>query len=868
MAAAYAALLSLRHTIEHLQNHPRPPISLDETQTKLLTEYITFLLDFLENYSFVDSQKADSLEVRMSDAAYEAEDLIESHIADQIQAHAENLSTDVDFLYEGLHKATEELEAIKNEIQKQNLGVRKNLSPAAADGISSLRRSPSSPGNYTMVGCDDVMIDVMDKLTYGQRSLQIIPIVGMGGIGKTTLAKNIYMNPVIVEYFHLRGWAVISQNYNLREILLEVLLCLNIIENREDSSQMSEYELGDKLHRTLFGTTYFVVMDDMWSIEAWYKVKSFFPDNNKRSRIVVTTRLSSLASQLSGFYGLEMSFLNDHNSWRLFQNSAFGEDGFCPPQLEKTGKRIVKSCKGLPLSITVIGGLLSKHTQSLDYWEYVLENFNAVLNTEDDERCLKILRLSYMELPVHLKPCFLYMGLFREDSVIPTSRLVKLWVAEGFLKPISGKSLEMVAEDYIGELVNRNLILVDEFGSTGNMKSFKIHDLLRELCVKEGLKNKFMCVRRADDPKIQQDIKNKRRIGFHPTKSGDLEIGSKIGPFQSSSLGSFIWDCGSESISLPQLKFKLLRVLMVLKFPDPYILRKSETISWPTNSRLLDFPFSNSPTTPFPANCLWNLQTLAIKGLQHYQQIEFWKMPQLRHVKCQSLYLPDPKEESDSLIVLHNLQTLKTVWNFKCSEEVIKRIPNIKKLAIKYEGLSVSFAPEDYCLNNLCQLEKLETLSCINYGVAKLGQSLVFPNSLKKLTLFGREISWKDVGTKIGRLPNLLVLKLWDCQLGPKWVTVESQFRRLKYLSISNCNDLISWEVERTHFPCLERIYLDGLEKLEIPREIGDIPTLKSIEVDCCSNCVLASAQRILREQRELGNEGLRLRRVFLGLWF
>lgn len=113
------------------------------------------------------------------------------------------------------------------------------------------------------------------------------------------------------------------------------------------------------------------------------------------------------------------------------------------------------------------------------------------MNSENEEYCFRILKMSYDHLPAHLKPCFMYMGVFEEDRAIRVSTLVNLWVCEGFLKPINNKSVETVAEEYLKELVDRNLVLVHEFGLLGNMKYCKIHDLLRDLSLKEARTQRF-----------------------------------------------------------------------------------------------------------------------------------------------------------------------------------------------------------------------------------------------------------------------------------------------------------------------------------------------------------------------------------------
>lgn len=196
-----------------------------------------------------------------------------------------------------------------------------------------------------------------------------------------------------------------------------------------------------------------------------------------------------LIKSLDNNYSLEMKFLDEVSSWKMFCQIVFGGKD-CPLELEKIGKKIVENCRGLPLSIVVMGGLLEKVERTEERWKSVTRSFNSVVNSENDEQCLKILKMSYSHLPVYLKPCFLYMGVFEEDSAIRVSMVVKLWASEGFLKPVSDKSLETIAKEYMKELIDRNLIQVHKLGSTGNVKFCKIHDLLRDLCLREAQKER------------------------------------------------------------------------------------------------------------------------------------------------------------------------------------------------------------------------------------------------------------------------------------------------------------------------------------------------------------------------------------------
>ncbi|KAG8362965.1 hypothetical protein BUALT_BualtUnG0018500 [Buddleja alternifolia] len=287
--------------------------------------------------------------------------------------------------------------------------------------------------------------------------------------------------------------------------------------------------------------------------------------------------------------------------------------------------------------------------------------------------------------------------------------------------------------------------------------------------------------------------------------------------------------------------------------------------------RYLDFrvePYSN--TKFHSSKCLfWNLQTLIIKGDSEevVAPFEIWMMPHLRHVKLENFYLPDPPsvEEEKPVFVLRNLQTLSRVINFGCSEDVVKRIPNIKKLRVVYEKDSDEGARR-YCTENFICLHRLESLD-FTFGDymdkrthSYLSQNLTFPYSLRKLALCRTHLGWEEMSTKVGSLPLLQVLKLKNgsCK-GSEWKPVEGQFCSLKVLEIQE-GDLEYWTPDETNFPCLEQLLLLGQSKLkEVPSGIGDIPTLRSIRLDLCCNSAIISAKKIADEQEELGNLDLQV---------
>ncbi|KZV44138.1 hypothetical protein F511_26417 [Dorcoceras hygrometricum] len=727
-----------------------------------------------------------------------------------------------------------------------------------------------------MVGFDEDLDQMMDTLNGDESNLQILSVVGMGGIGKTTLARHIFNNPLIENHFDLRAWVTISQEYSVHEILLGLIKDTRVVAGEgEQLTGCNVDELGLRLYKILFGRRYLIVMDDMWSIEVWNAIKRFFPDNDNGCRILVTTRLSNVADDFHSCTPHRLPLLDEVQSWGLFSDNVFGKSESCPLELEEIGKTIVRNCGGLPLAIAAISGLLAKSSRAVEYWESVANGTYEALNMGGDGFCFEILSLSYRHLPIHLKPCFLYMAIYPEDSNIKISMLVQLWVAEGIVKPIRDRSLEEVAEDNLKDLIDRNLIQVRDYGSRNNIKSCTVHDLLRELCLKEAQKEKFLCV--ATIHSLNRDprsIDNIRRVIVKRSseeeefqeRSSDEEVFDADAMNLASCTRSFIcWNSEDKPMSLP-VRSRLLRVLSI----DG--ICSHEEILQLVNLRCIH---SRAPFYGYELHTLeslwlpWNLQTVNFNGAFSSRTMslptEIWEMPHLRHLKTVNgdFYLPDPpstnsKNGRRDIFELKNLQTLSTIRNFRCTNEVLRRIPNLKKLGITYWGISGGFGWDYYELYNLAHLCTLE--SFILYSLEKLPQNFGFPRSLKKLTLEYCKVSWGYL-TVVGSLPHLEALNLMRyAVMGREWNPVEGQFQKLKSLRI-DCTNLEEWVADSSHFPNLEKLELISLRHLkEIPYGIGEIGTLRSISLLRCSSSANASAEKIQEEQQQLGNSDLQVR--------
>ncbi|KAM3396680.1 hypothetical protein P3S68_000192 [Capsicum galapagoense] len=629
--------------------------------------------------------------------------------------------------------------------------------------------------------------------------------------------------------------------------------------------KMNDEKLAIELSSHLRSKRYLVVIDDVWTMEAWDDLKMAFPNTASGSRILLTTRNRDVASYANPEGSPHhLRFLTNEESWELLSKKVFRK-GSCPLELEDIGLQIAKKCYGLPLAIVVVSGLLLKKEKTRDWWKKVANDVSSYV-ARDPKQCMDVLALSNKHLPDHLKVCFIYFGIFPEDFEIPVWKLLRLWTGEGFIQQMGQECLEDTAEEYLEDLVDRNLVLVAKKRANGRIKTCRIHDILRDLSVKMDSEEKFLEVIKGSSQShssLSLISKYHRRLCVH-SHFLDFMISSPSGP----SVRSFLV-FASEEMELPREHtsflheaFRLVRMLDLKyinfpKFPNEIVqLVHLRYIALSGNFRVL----------PASISKLWNLETLIVgtKARELDIQVDIWKMSQFKHLYTGLSCLRGPpaktRKDNEDPFVRRNIQTISTVLPDCCKENILARTPGLRKLGIRAKLATLVATNGDSSLfDNLAKLDNLETLKLLNdtfpihpsqCQIPGLPQSYKFPSNLKKLTLSDTFLDWSHIST-LGMLPNLEVLKLKDYAFkGTQWEPLDGGFRLLRVLHIGRTN-LEHWSASGLHFPRLQQVFLKHCSCLnEIPFGLVEVPSLQNMELFWPTPAAAASARTIQQKKQ------------------
>ncbi|XP_062225250.1 disease resistance protein RGA5 [Phragmites australis] len=412
----------------------------------------------------------------------------------------------------------------------------------------------------SLVGIDNPKRDLTKLVMDEEKQLKVLSIVGFGGLGKTTLASQVYRE--VGGQFNCKAFVSVSQKPDMVRLLTSVLLQL---KQHPPSHACVVQDLINNLREYLQDKRYFIVVDDLWDVPAWNIIACAFPQNDQHSRVIITTRHEDVARACSSNHKCihNMKPLSDQDSRKLFFNRIFGSEDDCPSYLTEVSCQILKKCGGLPLAIVTAASVLAcQPTRLKEQWEHVQSSLatNKFARKSTLEDMMHILDLSYKSLPHHLKACFLYLGAYPEDCVISKVELVKRWVAEGFVSTYPGQDAWVVAESYFSELVNRSMIQLPYKDYYNEVSHCRVHDLMLDMILRRCKEDNFISV--IHDPQAARQVQDKiRRLTIDLNGAEDDKIAMTI-TRQVSQVRSLAVFGGSKWIP-PLLEFKFLRVLFL-----------------------------------------------------------------------------------------------------------------------------------------------------------------------------------------------------------------------------------------------------------------------------------------------------------------
>ncbi|CAA2999314.1 disease resistance RPM1-like [Olea europaea subsp. europaea] len=827
---------------------------------------------------------------QVREVAYDAEDAIDTFMLQLANLCAEDVfCCCVQEIYIFLkklgvrHNIASDLENIKGRVtnifeareryQIKNVAPLRSRSTLLFDG----RNDALLVDEAKLVGIDRPKELLIKELLDDETRLKAVSVWGMGGSGKSTLVKRIYEDERVKGKFQCHAWITVSRSVPIMELLKDLIRKLpDEIKELMPQDLKQEVELKELVKKFLSERQYIIVFDDVWRTDSWDALKHALPDKNMSSRVVLTTRILDVANLASRteYPGCvhEMEALSDEDSCKLLCNKTGNET--IPRHLKDSANGILDKCKGLPLAIDVVGGLLAmKDKNNIEEWSTVCSYLNTKLHGYSDnlERIRQVLLLSYYDLPYDLRTCLLYLSIFPEDHMIDYMILIRLWIAEGFVQGKERLTKEEVALRYLEVLINRSLIQVAERYPDGRVKLCRIHDIVHEILVSKSNELNIVSTGIGRDSELPDKV---RRLAIRTSvDSGHLEINrlkylrSLILTVSEYSLfESFSSELQFESF-LSELLSGSRKLLKVLDLRDAPLGKIPNEVFKLYHLTHLSLRGTEVKVIPESIGQLLCLETLDLKHTQVISlPIEILKLKRLRHLlvykynsetvdydrpfdcaqtfkapykigclsSLQKLCYIEADQMGDTTIVreIGKLTQLRRLCIRKLKREDGKDFCSSLKKLTELRSLNVGSIGEDEIieLQDALDFKFLRTL-CLAGRLEKVPQWIPSLQSLTQVVLRHNKLS-NDPLESLQDLPSLASLVLHATFEGEKLEFKAEKFQRLKTLLIRSLNGLRKIVVEKCTMPNLDELFLGDCKLVELPIDFEHLNKLQYFQIN------------------------------------
>jgi len=648
---------------------------------------------------------------------------------------------------------------------------------------------------------------IIDMLLQDSNSLSVIPIVGIGGLGKTTLAKAVFNDKSLDETFPLKMWVCVSDDFELKNLLVKILNSASVSGSadpnpihQENFTNLDLEQLQNHLRNVFAGKKFLLVLDDVWNQDRvkWVELKNLIKVGAEGSKVLVTTRNHSIAKMMStnSSYILELEGLSPEDSLSVFVKWAF-EEGEEKKYLElvEIGKEIVQKCGGLPLALRTLGSSLFLKVD-VEEWKFIRDSEIWNLPQKEDD-ILPAIKLSYDQLPSYLKQCFACFSLFEKDLQFTNFDVHVLWEALGFLpQPNKGKPLDDISNHFLHELRSRSF-LQDFQDLGGGHCEFKLHDLVHDLALYIA-KDEFQLLKIPDEIILENilhlSFNTNELLGLTPIPSG---------------LRTMIFPKGANNEAFLKTLVSKCKFLRVLQLTDSTYESLPRSIGKLKHLRYLSLLDSEElKSLPNSVCKLQNLHTLNLEGCIKLQKLPngIGNLISLRQLGITTKQYTLPEKEIAKLTSLESL-SVRDCDNLETLLFEGIQLSNLKILSIMSCG-NLKSMPPIHVFSNLEILgigncHKLKLSLGNDNQIPKLKLKLLFLHYLPQLVCFPK---WLQ-----GCADTLLTLAILNCENLdelPDWL---STLICLKTLLVRNCPKLL-WLPDC--FSNLENLYIKGCPEL------------------------------------------------------